>query len=151
MFLALDCNQPYPAYILIVLVFFYSQGGHKDHIRAHHLSSPSPPSTPSSQPSIPPSPSPAPPSPPPVPPSPPLVSSSPPAPSSPPPTSPPSVLKSPNGLHFLFDRLYEDLATEVPFQWEDSMEAHVDPPLMSPEADDNLGGTSNAEAHLPQV
>ena len=31
------------------------------------------------------------------------------------------------------------------------MEAHVDPPLMSPEADDNLGGTSNAKAHLPQV
>ena len=31
------------------------------------------------------------------------------------------------------------------------MEANVDPPLMSPEADDNLGGTSNAKACLPQV
>ena len=81
--------------------FFYNLGGCKNHIRAHHLSSPSPPSTPSSQPSIPPSPPPAPPSPPPVPPSPPLVPPSPPAPSSPPPANPPPVQSHQMG-HFFY-------------------------------------------------
>ena len=65
--------------------FFYSLGGHKNHIRVNHLSSPSPPST---SPPISPSPPPVPPSPPHIPPSPPHI------PPSLPSTSPPAIPNS---------------------------------------------------------
>ena len=119
--------------------FFYSLGGCKNHIRANHLSSPSPPST---SPPVSPSPPPVPPSPPHIPPSPPRVppslpSTSPPAvPNSQTPSSPsvlniplsPSVYKPAslishsehtfeNRSHFSFkhfDRPCEDLEIEVP-------------------------------------